>query len=410
MNCPSLLQSDKRELPEVIKFNQMLKYFGIHTILPDWNQKDIKYIREKGLNKEYGDDFYIFIKNDWLKYFLRSEEPELVLEWFNICIKKGKIGELSPKSATNRVFPDSPKKLIECFLPSITHHIISAASPPPMTIPITSTPRPISRKASRHFSSRSMGKAAQISKPINPPSYHKKIWIAFGINNYKNLQQLKNAVNDAEKLTVFSKEKLNFTYTKLILNEEVTKRRIEYEIKNYLYKNSSPEDLVVMSFHVHGITLNINDTHHGFIAPHNVPNDATPAELISMSDISNWTKYIKARHVLILFDCCFSGFSSLRKTKQSDKFSTYTIKKMLTKKSRIAINAGTHDQTVSDGGWNRNSIFTGVLLSYPFLNNKKGSVIHLYNYLLTNVPKYYPQTPTMGKLIGDEGGDIFLSL
>jgi len=412
MDYPNLLQLDQKEPSEIIKFNLMFKYFCLNTYENGLNQKNIKYIREMGLNKKYGNDFYIFIKNDWLKYFLRSEEPELVLGWFDICVKNIKIGDLSPKSATNMVFPDSPKKLIECFLPSITSHSTSimGESPRPIAIPVNSTPRPISRKASRRYSLQNMEKIDNLPNHINTPSYNKKIWIAFGINNYKNLPPLKNAVNDAEKLTTFSKEKLNFMYNKLILNEEVTKKRIEYEIKNYLYKNSSPSDLIVISFHVHGVTLNINDTNHGFIAPCNVPNDFTPAELISMSDISNWTNYIKARHVLILFDCCFSGFSSLRKTKQSYKFSTYTIKKMLTKKTRIAINAGTHDQTVSDGGWDSNSIFTGVLLSYPFFNNKKGSVIHLYNYLLTNVPKYYPQTPTIGKLIGDEGGDIFLSL
>ena len=401
MNCPNISQ-----------LQQIITHFKLNAHDKDISSRDIHYIQEKGLAKIYGDDFYVFIENEWLKYFLRSDEPELVLEWFNICLKNKKIGKLSPKSATNRVFPDSPKKLIECLLPSITNHSnrIAAASPPPIAIPIHSAPRPVSRKSSRRYSSHSQGSTGSLNDFIDTVSYNKKIWIAFGINNYKHLSHLENAANDAEKLTIFSKEKLNFTYTKLILNGEVSKKRIEYEIKNYLYKMTTPRDLVVISFHVHGITLDINNTPHGFIAPYNAPKDPTPAELISMSDISNWTKYIKARHVLTLFDCCFAGFSSLREIKGGDEFSTYTIRKMLTKKSRIAINAGTHDQTVSDGGWNKNSIFTGVFLSYPFFNNKKGSVTHLYNYLLTTVPKYYPQTPTMGKLIGDEGGDIFLSL
>ena len=412
---PKLLPiQNELDTVDITKLEFIIKHFDLFLYEKDVKTTNIKYISEKGLNKKYGDNFYSFIKNGWLKYFLRSDEPELVLQWFNICQTNCKIRKLSPKSATNRVFPNSPKKLIECILPSITpitqRGVAIAKYTPPIAIPRTERERPMSRRSRRGSSASRDGENKEVIKNPDSIGYNKKIWIALGINKYKHLESLENAVNDAKTLTEFSKEKLNFTHTKMIINKEVTKKRIEYEIKNYLFRMSNPEDLVVLSFHVHGITLNIDGSNHGFIAPYNAPNDATPAELISMSDISNWTKYMRARHVLILFDCCFAGFSSLRKTSQSSEFSTYTIKKMLTKKSRIAINAGTHDQTVSDGGWNKNSIFTGVFLSYPFFNEKKGSVTHLYNYLLINVPKYYPQTPTMGKLIGDEGGDIFLSL
>ena len=76
----------------------------------------------------------------------------------------------------------------------------------------------------------------------------------------------------------------------------------------------------------------------------------------------------------------------------------------------MAIAAGSSDQLVSDGGWGDNSAFTGLIISYPGFKTGIGSIIELYTYLLINVPKYTNQMPCIGKLIGDEGGDIFLSL
>ena len=96
--------------------------------------------------------------------------------------------------------------------------------------------------------------------------------------------------------------------------------------------------------------------------------------------------------------------------KNEKKYSDETIDIFLSKKARIAINAGTNDQKVSDDGWNNNSIFTGCIMSYPGFYDNFGSAINLYNYLLENVPKHCSQTPTIGKLLGDEGGDIFLAL
>lgn len=241
-------------------------------------------------------------------------------------------------------------------------------------------------------------------------NYSRKIWISFGINDYDNWLNLNNAVNDAESLSKFSK-KFNFE-SKLFINKEVTKKSIEDIIKSFLYTSSNYNDLIVISFHGHGHTIKIDNNSYGFFVPHDAPLKCTPGDLISTNDISSWCKYIKSRHILLLFDCCYSGHSVLRSMniKNEKKYSDETIDIFLSKKARIAINAGTNDQKVSDDGWNNNSIFTGCIMSYPGFYDNFGSAINLYNYLLENVPKHCSQTPTIGKLLGDEGGDIFLAL
>jgi hypothetical protein len=237
-------------------------------------------------------------------------------------------------------------------------------------------------------------------------SYKKKIWISIGINNYKNLPLLKNAENDAVKLSNKAKS-LNFN-SKCILNENAQKLDIEKIFKNELNNITGGNNLIVISFHGHGITKTINNENMGYIVPFD-GNSEKNSSLISINELILWTKYINSNHILMLLDSCFSGFSALRNGSEQKTKNYYEIINNL--KNKIVINAGSYFQSVSDGGFKDNSLFTGLILNY--LNNKNNqiySVYNLYNYLLGNIPKYCNQTPTLGKLIGDQGGDIFLGL
>ena len=246
-----------------------------------------------------------------------------------------------------------------------------------------------------------------IKKEQTINKYKKKTWVAVGIDNYAEWPKLINPVSDINKIDTFFSEK-NFNIIK-ISNENATKSKIEQIFKEYLFQNLDSDDLLVFSFHGHGTFLKINTKEYGFIVPSNAPKDATPYDLISIEDITNWTKYLKSNHILVVMDCCFSGFAVLRGNIE-EKFSEIVINKVLSQKNKIVITAGNSNQLVSDGGWGNNSIFTGLLLSFFGLKKGLGSVFELYSYLLKNVPKYSNQTPCIGKLIGDEGGDIFLNL
>ena len=170
-NSPKLLPKYKFDIDNQTKLGFLIEHFCLFLDEKNVKTTNIRSISEKGLNKEYGDNFFSFIKNGWMKYFFRSEEPELVLKWFNICQTNNKIKQLSPKSATNRVFPNSPTKLIECLLPSITQttqNVIAAAVErrPPIAIPRMNIDRPISRKASRIYNTSS--NIENISKKKKP--------------------------------------------------------------------------------------------------------------------------------------------------------------------------------------------------------------------------------------------------
>ena len=350
-----------------------------------------------------------FIKNGYLKKILLHDDKINFLLSYQINIDKNPLS----KSISLDMLDTFQQK----YKNEILFRKFSPSAPTTPTAPITPKPtiqKPITPKTEHTF--RGISKTITQKKETNPKlikCYQNKLWISFGINNYIHLPILKNACNDAIDIAKFAQDKLYFN-SKVYLNEQVTKNKIEQIIKDELYQTCEEYDLVVISFHGHGLTLNINNQNYGFIAPFDAPKNKTPANLISMEDLSNWTKYLKSNHVLLFMDCCFSGFTALRcdkeRKKKSSSYTDYSLDKYLKTKSRIVINAGTHDQKVADGGWNNNSIFTGAFMSFPGFMNNIGSVSSIYNYLLETVPKYHSQTPTMGKLIGDQGGDIFLGL
>ena len=338
------------------------------------------------------------INNDWIKVFLKNfniikYHHLILIEGFKIIIKLYKLNKIN-----------NPK--LEIFINEGWFRLlVSCKNKIELIQSFEYFYDLITKKNTKYRSLASLNNP--VNKKVKIQKYNRKVWITFGINKYTNWNNLNNAENDAKCLAEFSK-KFNFE-SQIFLNEDVTKNSIENIIKSYLYNTASYNDLIVISFHGHGHTIKIEDNSYGFFVPYDAPLNATPGDLISTNDISSWCKYIKAKHILLLFDCCFSGHSVMR-SDGNRKYSIDTIDVLLSKKSRIAINAGTEEQKVADDGWNNNSVFTGCLMSYPGFYDKFCSVISLYNYLVENVPKHCSQTPTIGKLIGDQGGDIFLAL
>ena len=252
-------------------------------------------------------------------------------------------------------------------------------------------------------------------------SYSKKLWVSIGVDNYdgSSFPSLKNAVNDSLTLQEFSL--LNGFKSINMKNEECSKQKLEKLIQTDLCVRMNADDLLVISFHGHGHTCSYNDKEYGFIVPFGA-KDSTPGSLISMELLSLWVQMLPCRHVLIILDCCFSGMMALRGTsKKEDEpreveeltpeaLRRNSLYKNLCKKARIVINAGQEDESIMDGGWNNNSLLTGLIVSYKKYNETNGSVYSLFNYLSEKIPTIANQNPTLGKLNGDMGGDIFLTL
>jgi len=134
--------------------------------------------------------------------------------------------------------------------------------------------------------------------------------LVVGISNYDKWPELPNATGDAQEVA----EKLRTLGFEVRLELNSTAREMKKILNEMVYDIGSEEDVAVLFYYAgHGETEIMADkTKMGYIIPKDCPlikNDpkgfATHA--ISMRDIESASLRIRARHVLMLFDSCFSA-------------------------------------------------------------------------------------------------------
>lgn len=133
---------------------------------------------------------------------------------------------------------------------------------------------------------------------------------------------------------------------------------------------------------------------------------------IPTSEITNLLKAVRARHVLIVADSCYSGSLLMRDSgarlpaaASRDEW----LKRMLAKRSRTALTSG-GEEPVADGGGGRHSVFAKALLEV--LRENKGILDgdSLFDQIKRPVALNAEQTPLYGdiRMTGHEMGDFLL--
>lgn len=243
------------------------------------------------------------------------------------------------------------------------------------------------------------------------PLYNRSYALVIGISHYQNWRDLPNAVKDADAVAA-ELQKLGFKVTKLTDNTSLkpTKRNIIKALNNLQYK--SADDRIIIYYAGHGNSVPI-PYQEGYYNGYIIPADAERGNIstyISMSNIKDITIMYNAKHVLYLFDSCFSGhFVDITR---SDHEPESTITEKITQPVRQVISAGTAEQEASDGVYH--SPFCEVLLDN--LQNMTGD----YNsdgYLTGEELSFNirqkvanetrgDQTPESGKMKGFKQGDF----
>ena len=134
--------------------------------------------------------------------------------------------------------------------------------------------------------------------------------LVVGVSDYEKWPRLPNAVNDAKEVASKLKE-LGFE-VKLVLDP--TSREMKTVLNEMVYKMGTEENRALLFYYAgHGETEILADkTKMGYIIPKDCPLlDKDPmgfaTHAISMRDIESVSMRIKSKHVLMLFDSCFSG-------------------------------------------------------------------------------------------------------
>ena len=150
-----------------------------------------------------------------------------------------------------------------------------------------------------------------IDKQGKPISFYRDYHaLVIGISDYEKWPKLPEAAKDAEEVAAKLKS-LNYQ-VKLVLNPNAAELRSA--LNDMVYDmGSEPERGILFYFAGHGETESLADkTKMGYVIPKDCPLLKTnpkgfASHAVSMRDIESASMRIKSKHVLMLFDSCFSG-------------------------------------------------------------------------------------------------------
>lgn len=190
--------------------------------------------------------------------------------------------------------------------------------------------------------------------------------LIIGINDYRDnrIPDLKTAVNDAVALGEILREKYGFQVV-TILDGKATRKAVYNKLRE-LASNAEPDDSVLIYYAGHGdLDRQYND---GWWIP--VDAEAqNPLTYLDNVQAQKAMRTMKARHVLLISDSCYSGtlFGRAREIPRviTDKY----YLNLYNEKSRWGMTSG-NKTPVSDDGTKGHSVFAYQLLK-ALANNER---------------------------------------
>jgi uncharacterized caspase-like protein len=237
--------------------------------------------------------------------------------------------------------------------------------------------------------------------------------LVVGISNYEKWPKLPNAANDAKEVAEKLRE-LGFEI-KLVLNP--TSREMKTALNEMVYEMGKEVNRALLFYYAgHGETETLADrTNMGYIIPKDCPRLADnplgfATHAISMRDIESASLRTRSKHVMMLFDSCFSGalFALVR-----------AVPHDITEKSALPvrqyITAGREDEQVPDKSMFKRCLLIGLDGDADLTGDGYITGSELGMYLSDKVVNYTHrrQHPQYGKINNpdlDRGDFIFLPL
>ena len=228
-----------------------------------------------------------------------------------------------------------------------------------------------------------------IPSNINFGEYHA---LVIGINNYKNLPKLRTAVADAKAIGDVLKTRYGFSVTTLI---DPTRAEI-FEKLDVLRARLKFSDNLLIYYAGHGWLDKAGN--EGYWQPANARNDQQ-AGWVSNASITTNLRAIKAKHVMVMADSCYSGklvrgantqARGIELASINAEASSY-LQKMARRKTRVAMTSG-NLEPVQDGD-KKHSPFARAILQALNENERVIDGIRLFNAILQPVVANTDQTP-----------------
>jgi len=254
-------------------------------------------------------------------------------------------------------------------------------------------------------------------RPVAPTGGEAKgdLWLlAIGIDSYLSWPRLKTATNDVKAVrdTLLSRYHLDKSHVIELLDDMATRKNILAAFRD-LAKKVKPDDSLLVFYAGHGHIDPI--TGKGSWIPVESSTD-DPSSWIDNRNITDYLSInaIKAKHVLLVSDSCFSGdFFRGNRGAEPPTIDDAFLKKAYSRSSRQAISSGGLEP-VSDAGFGGNSVFSHFLVA-TLQSNSKSYLIpsEIFGEIKSGVGRNADQLPQYGDLHnvgGQDGGELILFL
>jgi hypothetical protein len=222
--------------------------------------------------------------------------------------------------------------------------------------------------------------------------------LAIGNNAYRHFPELKTAVNDARKVAEVCKKLYGFK-VKLIING--TRHKILSTLDSYRRELEADDNLLIY-YAGHGYLD--KDINRGYWLPVEAM-EHTSADWISNADITDKLRAIKAKHIMIIADSCYSG-TLTRGLTVSDRSRDYLTRISQKKCRTVLTSGGLEPVTDSQGG--DHSVFAKTFLETLMENQGTLDGTELFGLIRRPVMLNSRQTPRYSdiRFAGHEGGDF----
>ena len=255
--------------------------------------------------------------------------------------------------------------------------------------------------------SRSLGRRRS-SAPDNP--VRKNYLLSIGIDHYKYVSKLDNAVRDAKAVTHVLQDRYNFDpqWTIELYNEEATRENIIAALDKLAESIDEGNDNLLIYYAGHGYYRARRKI--GYWVPVNA-RDGKFSDFIYHSAIKDHIGAIPAHHLLMIVDSCFSG-NLLRNRGRGNSPTVIHANKVDQFPSRWCIAAGMIEK-VSDGYIGDHSPFAKSLITYLEKNiEPRFPVQDLITHVSKATSYNADQTPIGGVIlkVGDQNGQFVFDL
>jgi len=237
--------------------------------------------------------------------------------------------------------------------------------------------------------------SSDLSEKNNFGKYHA---LLIGNNDYQYITKLKTAINDVKAVASVIKKLYDFNI-KVILNG--TRRDILTALDK-LRNNLTTNDNLLIYYAGHGYFD--KDAERGYWFPIDA-RDNMSADWISNADITDKLKAIRAKHIIVVADSCYSG-TLTRNIKIKLRSSDYLIR-ISKKRARIVLTSGGLEPVMDSGGGNH-SVFAKAFIEALKENAEIMDGMQLFSKIRRPVMLNADQTPEYSDIrkAGHQGGDF----